>query len=386
MAVFEYDKDGELRFRVYVNIRGKNDPSLRIQRSKFGFDCPKKAAREEKKLFKAVIEEIAQIEGRGLRWGDVVFRWKTAAELGHLGDKYANCFLVRDHVNRIKRYTEDWNGRIASDLTKGDGRALFLQAKEMGASNGLLKKIKSSINVVYNWGIEEKLIVGRNSTPVDGLDLREKKEKVPPILSLDEVRLLLERAKIDEHPWYHIWAFAFLTGMRSGELLALRWSDVDLDKRIITVSRSYNKRLKSEKSTKAGYWRSIPISPDLQEVLTELKGNGDGLNLDHHVLPRAYEWVNGGAGKVLRDFLSRIGINKTVVFHTLRACFATHCLASGIEPAKIMRIGGWSDFKTFQIYVRLAGIEVRGATDGLQVIPRIRDDAKVINFSNLRKR
>lgn len=185
------------------------------------------------------------------------------------------------------------------------------------------------MNVVYNWGIEEKLIVGRNSTPVEGLNLREKQEKIPPILSLDEIKLLLERAKEVEHPWYHIWAFAFLTGMRSGELLALRWSDVDLDKGIITVSRSHNKRLKGEKSTKAGYWRTVPISPDLQEVIADLRSQENSSDLEDHVLPRPHEWLSGRAGLVLRDFLGRNGIDKPVVFHTLRACFATHCWRVG---------------------------------------------------------
>jgi integrase len=40
----------------------------------------------------------------------------------------------------------------------------------------------------------------------------------------------------------------------------LKWSDVDLGKGLITVQRSYNKRTKEYKSTKAGYWRTVPIS------------------------------------------------------------------------------------------------------------------------------
>ena len=63
-------------------------------------------------------------------------------------------------------------------------------------------------------------------------------------------------------------------------------------------------------------------------------------------------------------FLERIGINKDVVFHTLRACFATHLLSTGVEPLKVMRMGGWSDLKTFQIYLRMSGVDVRGVAEG----------------------
>lgn len=59
---------------------------------------------------------------------------------------------------------------------------------------------------------------------------------------------------------------------------------------------------------------------------------------------------------------------KDVVFHTLRACFATHLLSTGVEPLKVMRMGGWSDLKTFQIYLRMSGVDVRGVAEGLGVI------------------
>lgn len=43
-----------------------------------------------------------------------------------------------------------------------------------------------------------------------------------------------------------------------------------------------------------------------------------------------------------------------------------------------MRMGGWSDLKTFQIYLRMSGVDVRGVAEGLQVLPESRDLDKVI--------
>jgi integrase len=60
---------------------------------------------------------------------------------------------------------------------------------------------------------------------------------------------------------------------------------------------------------------------------------------------------------------------KDVVFHTLRACFATHLLSTGVEPLKVMRMGGWSDLKTFQIYLRMSGEDVKGVAEALDVMP-----------------
>ncbi len=384
MAISTYKKDGKEFYHVYVQARGKEDGSLRVQKRKTKVKTLSEAQKIEKILFKAVIEKVAKLEGRGLTWRDIVDRWEIKARSGCLGDQYLNNRpLIRTHVDRLNKYTEIWFNRRASDLTKGDGRQVLNAAKADGLTAGTLKKIKTSVNVVFNWGIEEKYIVGTSSSPVEGLCVLDKEEKIPQILTLEDIRTLLEKAHDLKHPWYPIWMFAFLTGMRSGELKALQWKDIDFEKRLIKVSKSYSPHLKTIKSTKAGYWRSVPISNDLKTVILELRK--DNPDPEDFVLPHHYAWSNGQAGKILRSFLKEIGINKEIVFHTLRACFATHMLAQGVDQATIMKIGGWRDIKTFQIYVRLAGVEVKGATDVLDIPSRMQpgpETHKILSFSN----
>ncbi len=42
-------------------------------------------------------------------------------------------------------------------------------------------------------------------------------------------------------------------------------------------------------------------------------------------------------------------------------------MASGAEPTQVMKMGGWADFKALQIYVRMAGVDVKGVTDNFFV-------------------
>lgn len=378
MAINEYQKDGKTLYRVYCQGLGKKNKRLRIQRSIYNLESHQQAAKEEKKLIRAIAEEMAKLEGKGLFWDEIIFRWEMAAKHGQLGDRFASPSYYSDHVNRLRRYTKPWIKVLASDLKKGDGRALINSLTAQELSRSKINKVKSSINIIFKWGIEESLIVA-NSSPVEGLCLQKEEEKIPKILSLDEVKKLLSEAKRRDHPWYHTWAVALLTGMRSGELMALKWSDVELDKMLIRVSRSYNTQKRIEKSTKAGYWRTVPISSELLEILNELRILR---NQDEFVLPRLGYWSSGYAAKILRQFLSEIGIKTDVVFHTLRACFATHLLASGVEAVKVMAIGGWQDFKTFQIYVRMAGIELAGATESLSVLPPKPNEQNVFYLKN----
>jgi integrase len=320
MAIESYKIDGEVYFKVYVQARGKIDVSLRLQRRRNKIKSMPEARRIEKKLYKTVYEEIAKIEGRGLKWSDIIYRWKATAKLGHLGDRYSQDYQINDVVNRLTRYTKEWFGIQASELTRGDGRRVLKKAEEQELAQATIKSIKSSINIVYKWGIEEKLIVGVNNTPVENLTVKKRAEREPKILTLGEIKTLLTEARNINHPWYHIWSFALYTGMRSGELMAIRWQDVDFEKSVLRVARSYKRSHQLLKCTKSGYWRTVPISNELLEVLNELR-DGKIIEQEGFILPRHYAWTNGEAAKVLREFLKSIGIDSPVNFHSLRACF-----------------------------------------------------------------
>ena len=99
-----------------------------------------------------------------------------------------------------------------------------------------------------------------------------------------------------------------------------------------------------------------------------------------------WQWNKGEQARVLRMFCQGIGL-RSVCFHTLRACFATQLLANDVAPARIMKICGWRDLKTMQHYVRLAGVDERGATETLRVLPSdAAVMAEVVNIFDFRRR
>jgi integrase len=155
--------------------------------------------------------------------------------------------------------------------------------------------------------------------------------------------------------------------MRSGELHALTWEQIDLEKRTILVDRSYDSNTKKIGPTKARYWRTVPINDSLYRLIPDLK-SGPQASEFNHVLPRSKEWDNGDQAVSLKNFLKSINM-KPIKFHALRACFATQMLASGVSAPIVMKIGGWKKSATMDIYLRLAGVETKGATDCLQFIP-----------------
>jgi len=172
---------------------------------------------------------------------------------------------------------------------------------------------------------------------------------------------------------------ALLTGMRMGEILALRWSDVDFIHNIIKVQRnvvkSYDPEAKSERmmvgtpKTAHGY-REIPLLPTLRKAFRAVGGPK----------PEQGDYIVGNSDKpkfhnCVRDTYSRLlKRNKlpTVNFHGLRHTFATLLVESG------------GDIKTISV---ILGHSTVALTLNLYVHPSLESKRKVVNkaFRKLRK-
>jgi len=402
MSVFSYEEDGQILWRYYLNLRSKKNPRIRFQRLQRGFKTRKEAEKEERFQFVQITSEISRLEAQGCSWESIIDRWQEFQEL-YPSPRYA-VTTIHDHARLARRWTQAWLKRPASEITRGDGRLVLMQATELGKSSGYQKHLKSVINLIYMWGIDERLIVGPHHSPVFGVDIAKKEqEKLPEILTHEQIRKLLLEAKLRQHDWYPIWAVTVLTGCRNGEVFGLRHEDIELvsleeahrqktlppherNFGLIRLTRSWNSRTGHYGPLKAKYWRNIPVSSELYMVLMELKQKSFGS--DQHgqfLLPQFSLWKEGLQAKVLRAFCREIGI-PAVRFHTLRACFATHLISRGVPSATVMKICGWKDLKTAERYIRLAGVDERGATEGLDFIPNDQGVMeKVVNLYDYRE-
>jgi integrase len=368
MAIYEYklnDQSNEEKlWKVYVNLRSSKNPTLRVQRKQKGFKSKKEAEREELRLSRECERELLEKENKAETWGSLLDKFEQSLLKG---DSSLGITSKQDYVAAARKHTLQWSNFVATEIPKGNFRDLFLQLKSEDYSISHLKKVRSVITKIYNFGIDNALLPGLLQAPSLAVDLGREVEKQPEILTITEIRRLLEAAKALEEPWYPIWAVALLTGMRNGELFALLWSDVDFENNTVKVNKSYNIRLKTMKTTKSGYCRFVPISSELRSILLVLKKDAEKTDRNF-VLPRDWKWQKGLQARELRNFCKGLGL-PSVRFHALRACFATQLIRSGVPPIQIQKICGWKDLKTMQRYIRLAGIEIDGATEMLKVLP-----------------
>jgi integrase len=182
---------------------------------------------------------------------------------------------------------------------------------------------------------------------------RIKKPKVPErifryLCTEEEIKKLLIAAREEDPGVMEVYAAAIYTGMRAGELCGIQWSDIDLDRRLITVQRSY------EKSTKTDKIRHIPILDPLLPILREWR-------LKCHsplwVFPSQTGTMNIKSGRILQDIFHRC-IQRAhlsyITFHDLRHTFASHWVMRGGDIFRLQKILGHSDINMTMRYAHLA--------------------------------
>jgi integrase len=160
------------------------------------------------------------------------------------------------------------------------------------------------------------------------------------ILTPPEIRCLLEAA---EEPVRTMVLCAVLTGMRRGELLGLKWDDIDFERNRIHVRRSlWRGQLISPKSRRSR--RAIDLAPTLKAALARLpsrfKGEtvftaADGGRIDPD------NFINRDWARTLRR--SRL---RRIRFHDLRHTYASLLIAQGAHPKYIQVQLGHASIQT----------------------------------------
>lgn len=222
---------------------------------------------------------------------------------------------------------------------------------EAALSQSTTRSIYTVLNHIYAYGvqhyhIEERHFI-RNSTrgtirSIDTLDLSEQS------------RLLKYLCK--DTDIYKLGIYICLsTGLRLGEVCALKWRDIDMDLKLLhvnqtvqrlSVENSDTKTILIETSPKSFHSkREIPLSNQLYHLLKEFECDDVYvLNGNSPMEPRTLQYK-------FEKYLQESEVRKTN-FHTLRHTFATNCIQMGADIKSVSEVLGHSDVKiTLNRYV-----------------------------------
>lgn len=149
-------------------------------------------------------------------------------------------------------------------------------------------------------------------------------------------------------------AIPLFTGLRIGEVCALKWSDIDFEKAVLHVSSTIT-RSKENNKTKLVVGspktvtsnRHIPIPNDLLQLLYKMKSNDE-----YFIITNSTEFLNP---RTLENRFHKILNNLEIIdtnFHALRHTFASKCVEGGMDIKSLSEILGHSNPNvTLKIYV-----------------------------------
>lgn len=214
--------------------------------------------------------------------------------------------------------------------------------------NNYLGMLGKCLNCAEEWGIIK-------NAP------RIKPLKVPPqtfrFLKEEQYIELLEEAKKINREFYEMVLFTLRTGVRVGELMALRWEDIDFERKNVTIRRSIvNGIIGSPKSNKT---RTIPLTDDVLIVLKAKKFTSGNLDLWKTEMSRFS--LNRALKRSCRNLKIQVG-----GWHDLRHTFASKLANNGVPLQVIQTLLGHSDLKMTQRYAHLEPLTLSDAIKTLE--------------------
>lgn len=265
-----------------------------------------------------------------------------------------------------------------ADLTKGDLNRLYREMESSGrrdasglgspSSPATIRHVHALVRQILQSAVDDGLI---RSNPANLASPPSASEARPPEIETWDARqaiYFLEHTRAKGDYLYVAWLILLGTGMRRGELVALRWRDVDLPNGRIAIQRSYHyikqkglAPIKGFGTPKSGKSRVVDIDASLVTALTQHKESQAAMwgELDREslVIPNRFgEPLN--PERLTEQFRARVRASRVespnlshIKLHGLRHTHATLLLSGGIHPKVVQeRLGHANILITLNTY------------------------------------
>ncbi len=242
-----------------------------------------------------------------------------------------------------------------------DGRVERTESakKPRGLSAKTVRNLHQVISSALNLAVRQRLIA---FNPADGCALPKVEHREMQTLTAEQLNAFFREAKTSGV--FELYYIELVTGLRRGELLGLKWEDVNLDRNILYIRRQVARIngvvTEAPLKTKNSY-RNVSIGADAAGILKAQKARVGGV----YVFPSP----TGGPISpdsvlhMLHRVLKRAGLPK-VRFHDLRHTFATLALQNGVDIKTVSgMLGHYSAGFTLDTYAHVTTEAQRKAAD-----------------------
>lgn len=258
--------------------------------------------------------------------------------------KHKSMIAYRSSVkNHIIPYFED---RMVTQIKPIDIKKFQDLMVDRGLKKESVQLARILLKEVFNLAILSETVSTNPVNMVGMPKIRYKRVKQKPF-TLDEIDLILSTATGQIKNFLGL---SFFTGMRSGEILALEWSDINFDADTITINKTVAQGLINSAKTKSSE-RDIEILPKAREFL-KAQQLESGLQDSYIFLNKqnTYFSSNDNFYRNYQSILKKLNLEKRSL-HNTRHTFASIMLNNGIEPLWVSATLGHENLQvTLNIY------------------------------------
>ena len=232
IKVYQSKRNKKL-YEVYVSIKSKGERLQTRRRKDFRGNFITSLFTAKKVEFELKRELVA------LKDGHPIWKWESWLEecLRRMRFSLKHSTIMNYETILGKWIPQDWSRRELTTITKSEVHSLIFE-KMFSTTPHQKKNFHKTLKRVFEMAVEEGVL---NKNPVMGIKIPIPLPK-QKVLTAQEADKLLKEAKVCNYRFYCHWAIALFTGMRNGEIYALRVSDVDLEAGIIHVTKQFTSK------------------------------------------------------------------------------------------------------------------------------------------------
>ena len=288
---------------------------------------------------------------------------------------------VRSYEDLLRLHVLPMFGTLKlNQINRGKVKDFFASKINEGYSASSVNHMKNLISNVLSKAVDDEVIsnnvalrTGKSIRKSNGNKEKENDREVADPLTKEEAALLLSTASEYFPRDYPLCLLLLRTGMRVGEAMALRWTDVDFNGRFIHVQRGLS-RMKIE-TPKGGRSRRVDMSQQLAETLaayrTECKRKGLALGLGdapEYIFTNekgGFMQVNNWRRRVFNRILEKAGLRR-IRIHDCRHTYATLRISKGDSITDVSnQLGHYSVKLTLDVYNHWLPGGKKSEVDGL---------------------
>ncbi len=241
---------------------------------------------------------------------------------------------------------------------------IFLNRKARTMSTQSVHHFRAALRLSLNYAMREGLLARNVATLVDVPEM--DRPEIHP-LTAEQARVLIERWREDQHG--ALYATALLLGLRQGEALGLRWTDVSISITDGKSSLQVTKTATSKRTKTRASVRRLTIPPTLVTILREHRAS-QVRSIEGYVFPNQRGGPLDGTNVTHRfqRFCKAVGLPH-IRFHDLRHSYASLALQSGVTLKEVSAMLGHASITlTADTYAHLAPVQYDDAAAKLEAL------------------